>query len=162
MEAGKLLTGGDVGSTFQHLGKDQASPFTVKIIEPDNYHFYSKSLEGLIRKAQGKDAHAIAHLFLTAYQGNYPYKEYEQPEGVEKILDDPLLLWYVAELNGSVVGVTNTKLFPWNMSFDTGRTVVADEARFLGLPFLMSKAAIESGFRSGHDLAWGRIRAYPI
>lgn len=158
----KLVTGGFVGDTFSHMGKDPASSFTVEIVEPDFYNFHSKSLEGVIRKAEEKDAAAIAKLFLTAYQGNYPYKKYEKPEGIQSLLNEPSLLWYVAELNGSIMGVTNTQLFPWNMSFDTGRTVIANEVRSLGLPYLISKASIESGFRAGHDLAWGRIRAYPI
>ena len=65
-----------------------------------------------LRKARPEDAPDISRLYQEAYRpaegGDprkcYPFPQFLEPDGVEEIIKDGMIRWFVAELDNQVIG----------------------------------------------------------
>jgi hypothetical protein len=77
----------------------------------------------IIRVAGPGDATGIASLFRRVYRGHYPAPEVRSASALRAHMKDPAETFFVAALNGRIVGCASTRILPATIDRGTGQHV---------------------------------------
>ena len=118
-----------------------------------------------MRDLQESDAEELAKIFKIVYNGQYPLKEYENPDWIKKQVDNPNVIWKVcADESGRPVGCGVMLLDPIHGRLYGGRTVLLPELQGKGI---MNKIGMEpikqvmNDYRDKIRIFYGQSRTEP-
>lgn len=107
-----------------------------QISKPKQEHEY------YMRDLMEQDAEDIAEIFKIVYDGNYPLKEYEDPDWIRAQVNNPNIIWKVCnDSNGRPVGCGVMLLNIEHRRIYGGRTVLLPELQDKGV---MKKVGMDS------------------
>lgn len=114
----------------------------------------------LFRHARDEDAEKLVKLYSDEYKGGYKVPECSVPQKFREAIQDESLFWAVAVADDKIVGAGVARPEPWNRSYETCRTVVADDFKRHGLGQVLYNMTLQFALsRQDCDFAYGYPRS---